>query len=123
MRAISTEISRHAGQCLDPEKGAVFVRDGVVGYSGMERQGFSFLLWSENGQVVGLQGHGNLFDGLGVMPVSSDEIPKFLSRAEAATRDLCPNTPNPSPDNDTSPAQLSGSVALRFFEQGGRIIG
>ncbi len=52
--------------------------------------------------------------------VGASEVLSFL---EDNANKLCSNTPNPSPNNNRSPVQLSGSVALRFFEQGGRIIG
>ena len=120
LRDISTEIIRHGGQCLDPEKGVVFLRDGVVDYSGIGSGDLSFRLWSQNGAVFGVQGQGDFSNGLGEIPLSPKEIPEFLSRAEAATRVLCTNTLSPSPNN-TRPVGPSGSVALGFFEQGGRI--
>ena len=121
LRAIHGEITRHRGLCSDPEKGVVFVRNGVVAYSGPDSYNFSLGL-GETGEVIGSEGRGDAFDGVASL-LPPREITNFLSRAEAATRDLCLNTPNPSPDNDTSPAQSSGSVALRFFENQGNTIG
>jgi hypothetical protein len=120
LRDISTEIIRHGGRCSDPKKGVVFVRNGVVGYSGIDFYNFSLGL-GETGEVIGSEGRGDAFDGVASL-LPPREIPKFLSRAAAATQDLCPNTLSPSPNN-TRPVGPSGSVALGFFENQGNTIG
>jgi hypothetical protein len=73
-------------------------------------------------EVVGLQGQGDLYDGLGGIVLSSTEIPKFLSRAEEATRALCPNTPNPSPNN-TFPSNRPTFLTWSFLGLQGNTIG
>ena len=124
LRDISTKISRHGGSCSDPEKGAVFVSEGVVGYSGIGSGDLSFRLWSQNGAVFGVKGQGDFSNGLGEISLSPKEIPEFLSRAEAATRVLCTNTPSPLPNSPLpSSSQDAGLVTLGFFGQGVRING
>jgi hypothetical protein len=122
LRDIHGEITRHRGLCSDPEKGVVVATEGFVGYSGTDSYYF-FLGLGENGEVVGLQGQGDPSDGLGGIVLSSREIPKFLSRAEAATSLFCPNTPNPSPNN-TSPSNRPTFLTWSFLGQGqGNTIG
>jgi hypothetical protein len=55
--------------------------------------------------------------------LGSGEPSKLFSLMENAVGKLCPNTPNPSPNNNTSPAHSSGSVALGFFRPQGNTIG
>lgn len=115
LRGIHGEITRHGGLCSDPEKGVVFVRNGVVAYLGPDSYNFSLGL-GKTGEVIGSEGHGDAFDGVASL-LPPREIPEFLSRAEAATRDICLNTPNPSPDNDTSPHR-SNLLTWSFLGQG-----
>ena len=75
LRAISTEISRHGGLCSDPEKSVVFVRNGVVAYSGPDSYNFSLGL-GETGEVIGSEGHGDAFDGVARL-LPPREIPDF----------------------------------------------
>ena len=122
LRAIHGEITRHRGLCSDPEKGVVFVRNGVVAYSGLDSYNFSLGL-GKTGEVIGSEGHGDAFDGVARL-LPPREITNFLSRAEAATRVLCTNTPSPLPNSPLpSSPQDAGLVTLGFFGQGVRING
>jgi hypothetical protein len=122
---ISAKIMDHGGLCSNGDasltatsnlynKNSVSYRDRINKF---------FVDFDATGTVVASHGDANV-QGL-PSPIESDDIPKVLSFMETAVGTLCLNTPtpNPSPDNDTSPAQLSGSVALGFFERQGNTIG
>lgn len=116
------EIGSYGGSCSDPEKGVVSVRDGVFSYlQANNHEVYGFSLWrDETGRVVGVERRDSTNGGSRVsveIELTPSDIPKFLSRAEAATSVLCPNTPNPSPNN-TSPS--NGSTLLTWSLSGGQ---
>jgi hypothetical protein len=120
---ISAKIMDHGGLCSNGDasltatsnlynKNSVSYRDRINKF---------FVDFDATGTVVASHGDANV-QGL-PSPIESDDIPKVLSFMETAVGALCSNTPNPSLDNNTSPAQSSGSVALGFFERQGNTNG
>ena len=119
LRAIETKINTYGGSCSNGNGSLTATTDidgrSSVRYHDMMNK-FSVGL-DKTGTVVASQG-----DAKGpalLSPIGSHDIPKVLSFMEMAVGALCPD----SPKNNTQPVQSSGSVALGFFEQGGRING